>query len=199
MTVSFSDVQRILNWTTKKIDLLRNVAASKTKEPRRGQVYWCEFGENIGSEQSKRRPALILSIDASNKTSPNVMVAPITTHQSNHWSVFNLNRPASSTVGGYVLLGNVVTVSKARLDGLIDQLTTKEMEGVENSLLYSIGVRSKVNKLKERIARTDKHLEEVKAQRNAAVDALKEIKKTLGLPEDAHVSAILALLAKEQE
>ncbi|MGZ4107359.1 MAG: hypothetical protein ACXVO1_08485, partial [Tumebacillaceae bacterium] len=117
----------------------------------------------------------------------------------NHWSVFNLNRPASSTVGGYVLLGNVVTVSKARLDGLIDQLTTKEMEGVENSLLYSIGVRSKVNKLKERIARTDKHLEEVKTQRNEAVDALKEIKKTLGLPEDAQVSAILALLAKEQE
>ena len=42
-------------------------------------VYYCDFGKNLGSEQSGLRPCVILQNDKGNKYSPTTIVAPITT------------------------------------------------------------------------------------------------------------------------
>jgi mRNA interferase MazF len=47
-------------------------------EPRRGDVYWINLDPAIGAEIKKLRPCVIISPDAANRTSPLVIVAPIT-------------------------------------------------------------------------------------------------------------------------
>lgn len=44
----------------------------------RGEVYWCYLGENIGNEESKKRPVVIIQNQKGNDNSPTTIVAPIT-------------------------------------------------------------------------------------------------------------------------
>jgi mRNA interferase MazF len=44
----------------------------------RGAIHYCALGENIGNEQNKERPVIIVSSDTINSTSGNVLVAPLT-------------------------------------------------------------------------------------------------------------------------
>lgn len=44
----------------------------------RGEVWQCELGQNIGSEQNESRPVLIIQNDVTNTHSPNTIIAPLT-------------------------------------------------------------------------------------------------------------------------
>ena len=44
----------------------------------RGEIYWVEFDPVKGSEQSGRRPALVVQNDVGNRVSPTTVVAAIT-------------------------------------------------------------------------------------------------------------------------
>lgn len=192
MTLPYNDVINMSKWMTKKYQLIRKVPSASKRKVLRGQVYWCEFGENVGSEQCLRRPALILSNNPSNKTSPNVIVAPITNTASNNGSVFPLNRGQGSPLTGNVLLANIKTISKARLGDHIDDLDDKtEMPGVEDALFNSLGIASRFNKLEKQLQSTNNHLKNVKNARNTAQDGIKEIAKALKLKEDATIQEIL--------
>lgn len=83
----------LMTWVSKKIDLI--VAADNFKKsvrlakqqgkpkPRpllvsRGEIWQCELGQNVGSEQNESRPVLIIQNDVNNKLSPNTIIAPLT-------------------------------------------------------------------------------------------------------------------------
>lgn len=200
MTLPFNDVIKVSQWMTKKFRLIKNVNAATRRKPRRGQVYWCEFGENVGSEQSERRPALILSNNPSNQSSPNVIVAPITNTASANASVYPLARPTTSPIQGNVLLANIKTISKARLGDLIDELDANtEMPKVEDAMYNALGVAHKFKTLQQQLDRTTKHLDSVKKARNLAQDILKEIEVELGLAEGATKEDILAKIQELKE
>lgn len=48
---------------------------------RKREIFYCEFGVNIGSEQRYKRPCVILQNDFGNTTNDTVIVAPITTYE----------------------------------------------------------------------------------------------------------------------
>lgn len=110
----FSDMKRMSGWLAEKLLLQSRVGSAGNRLVYRGQVYWCDFGENVGSEQCRQRPALILQNDRSNRSSPNTIVAPITSKDKSGLRTAARLRERPD-VNGFVLLGNVRTVSKARL------------------------------------------------------------------------------------
>lgn len=111
------------------------------KEILRGQIWACQLGEDekLAGEQRGYRPVLILQNDIGNKYSPTVIVASITTKKKKNLPTHvdvQLREPS------VILLEQIFTVSKERLNFCIKELTPEEMEEVEIKMLVSLGVIS---------------------------------------------------------
>ena len=63
MSIEITNAQLFISWMEKKA-YLNSIAPKAAKRfVKRGQVFWCHFGLNVGSEMSKStpRPAVIVS------------------------------------------------------------------------------------------------------------------------------------------
>lgn len=69
----------LVKWINKKINLSRKSAKYTVSQK---EIFYCELGINIGSEQDELRPVVILQNNSGNISSTTTIVAPITTHNS---------------------------------------------------------------------------------------------------------------------
>jgi len=131
----------LLEWTYKKYKLLFN---GMPEYVYKRDIYYCELGKNIGSEQGGCRPVVIIQNDRGNETSKTTMVAVITTHRGakviksdkgelleyidengetvtrklNYYEVpIELEAKPSKVIEGVINLTQIYTVSKKRLVG----------------------------------------------------------------------------------
>ena len=72
------------------------------KTPERGDLIVLDFDPQIGHEQTKRRPALVLSPAAFNDALGLAFVAPITTKPRGH--AFEVPLPSGGRVNGVVMV-----------------------------------------------------------------------------------------------
>lgn len=104
-------------------------------EPARGDVFWVDFDPARGSEQSGRRPGVVISSDGANRALPVVTIAAITTKKrasSPLQLVLPRGRPCAqeSAVLGF----HVVSIDKGRLDGFVGSLDAEQMESLRRLL-----------------------------------------------------------------
>jgi len=98
----------------------------------RGDVWWVNFEPSIGGEIRKKRPAIIISNNASNKFLNRVQIIPIT---SNTDRLFPSE--AYVTVAGKkgkAMADQLATVSKQRLSKCIGSVSDDEMNMVVEAI-----------------------------------------------------------------
>lgn len=180
MNIDLSKTQQYLDWLKTKLYLnARSTNASK-RVIKRGEVYWCELGQGIGSEESKRRPCVVLQADQANVKSPNTLVAPITHTSSNLPVVIPIKERKNSNgeilLDGHALIGNMVCVSKGRLGDYIVTLDTDELKEIDKAIAISTDIKryydklekmfkdkeDYISKLKKKISMLEKELEQQK-------------------------------------
>lgn len=181
MQIDFSKTNRLIEWLKKMIYLDTTVVSAQKRVVFRGQVYFCELGEGIGSEEIKERPCIIIQNNLGNKNSGNIIVAPIT--NGGLLSSISVTIPSNKykytdkTGTQLYLSGNIVTVSKARLGNFIVDLSKEKslMEEVDEKIIISIGLYSKFKKLNDTISADKITIEKLKNQRNSLTEKLKNI------------------------
>lgn len=165
MNIDLLKTQQYIDWLKKKLFLNAISDSAKNRKIYRGQVYRCNFGVGIGSEESKERPCVILQYDSANKTSPNTLVAPITHSSSTLPVVVSIKDKFDSSgkliLDGNVLLGNITCVGKARLGDYVTALSKDEMKQIDNAISISLDINQYYQKLKNMYYDKLEHIEKL--------------------------------------
>lgn len=147
--------QRYTKWLSQKI--FHSVAKTnqRTWTVKRGEVYFVDLGQNIGSEENKVRPVVVLQANSYNFRSPVFTCAivssspvtipdiqvPITGTYS-----YTDDKGSSQTLVGAVDLGQIKTIAKERIvTRKICQLST-EMDEIDKKLLNVFGLSPLLSK-----------------------------------------------------
>jgi len=105
---------------------------------KRGEVWWVNFEPSVRGEIRKKRPAAIISNDASNKHLNRVQVAPLTSKIGRVYpseAVVSLHdRPSKA------MADQLTTVSKHRLIEQARQLLHADMQNVEHAMKIQLGL-----------------------------------------------------------
>lgn len=110
---------------------------------RRGDMYYADLGQGIGSEQKGTRPVVIIQNNVGNKHSPTVIIAAITskTHvKAKLPTHYYIDAGNGLELPSIVLLEQIRTIDKRRLSGYIGRLDEKHIRGINHALAISIGL-----------------------------------------------------------
>lgn len=151
INIDLSKTTQYIEWLKTQLYLNCKADSAKKRIVKRGEVYKCNLGAGIGSEESKERPCVVLQRNSGNMKSPNTIVAPITHTKSTLEVVIHIEDKRDSSgnliLDGNVLLGNIICVSKARLGDYVTKLAPKEMEKIDEAISISMGIKHYYDKL----------------------------------------------------
>jgi len=105
---------------------------------RRCEVWWVSFDPSIGGEIKKKRPAVIISNNASNRFLNRVQVVPLTSKTDRLY-------PSEAVVvfegkECKAMADQLATVSKARLFRRADILSQEDMHKIEEALKIQLDI-----------------------------------------------------------
>ena len=110
---------------------------------KRGYIFYADLSPVVGSEQGGIRPVLVIQNDVGNRYSPTVIVAAITsqidkaklpTHVEVSAADYNLEKDS------VILLEQIRTIDKQRLEKKITELDERLMRKVDEALSISTGL-----------------------------------------------------------
>lgn len=110
----------------------------------RGDVWWIDFGEPLGSEPGYRRPALIVSSDRFNRSRiATVIVTAVTSNLRLAGAPGNVELEAGAAAlpkDCVVNVSQTLVVDRSRLVEIIGTLGSVEMRQVDDGLRLALGL-----------------------------------------------------------
>ena len=121
---------------------------------KRGEVYWCDFGEAYGHEQGGFRPAIIVQNDTGNSHSPTTIVIACTTaHKKrlpvhfctrfSHQNMLDYDPARVGSANNVIMAEFIRTVDKTRLRKYMGSLTPEFMKIIDEKVEISLHLHSK--------------------------------------------------------
>lgn len=114
---------------------------------KRGEIYWANLAPRSGSEQTGKRPVIILSHDAFNQTSGwrSIIVIPVST-SSNQAKRGPTVVPLPAGTAGLpndcsAICHQITTLDRAKLTELIGTLSSELLATIEKALLAAVDIR----------------------------------------------------------
>lgn len=143
--------QRITSWVAQKIYYNVGKTNQRYWTVKRGEVYFVDLGQNIGSEENKLRPVVVIQSDAYNFRSPVFTCAIISSSTITMPDIqvpISGNYPykdengAPKSLQGAIDLGQIKTVAKERIrTRTICSLSQNEMDLVDVALMSVLSLR----------------------------------------------------------
>lgn len=116
---------------------------------KRGDMFYADMPQGVGSEQSGYRPVIILQNDVGNKHSTTVIVAPLTSVSHTKAKLpthYIMKAESGLEKPSIVLLEQIHTIDKQRLQKYIGKASDKALAGIEYALAISLGFIDPVTK-----------------------------------------------------
>ncbi len=212
MNIDLTKTQQYLEWLKNKLYLNAIAPSAKNRIIYRGQVYRCNLGIGVGSEECKERPCVILQYNSANRTSPNTLVAPITHTSSTLPIVVPITAKTDASgkliLDGNVLLGNIICVSKARLGDYITDLTSDEMRLVDKAISLSLDINHYYQTLQniyndklqyiEKLKESRSNLQTVLASKQQQIDDFQKLFETYHFSNINELTEFLDKSSKEK-
>jgi mRNA-degrading endonuclease toxin of MazEF toxin-antitoxin module len=124
------NISEYVEWSYRK-QLMSDTAITRNNiKPKRGEIWTCDLGKNIGSEEYKLRPVIIVQNNTGNDLSPTTIIVPISKRPKKiaiHIEVkdtdYTIAKGEKEGVTGTILCEQIRVISKARLGRHIATLT----------------------------------------------------------------------------
>ncbi len=107
----------------------------------RGEMYYADLRQGIGSEQKGRRPVVIIQNNVGNRYSPTVIVASITSKvgiKAKQPTHYYIGAEDGLDLPSVALTEQLRTIDKHRLENYIGRLSSKHIDGLNHALAVSI-------------------------------------------------------------
>lgn len=151
LLLSNIEILEIMNFEDKSIEEKKEIRYNRVK---RGQVYYCDFGEPYESEQAGIRYAIIVQNDTGNKFSPNTIVISCTTssrenlptHLSFTFSKDNMKGYSQEKVrekNNILQAETIRDISKSRLLEYLGTMSDDFMKEVDKYIEISLELKRK--------------------------------------------------------
>ena len=121
--------------------MIATVYVTKNFGFRRGEIYFADLDPHYGSEQGGKRPVIVIQNNTGNKFAPTVIVAAVTskvTKKPNQPTHVLIDRNPAFSRPSMVLLEQVFTIDKERIQRLLGQTTPDEMYQINEALMNSL-------------------------------------------------------------
>ena len=136
----------------------------------RGDIYYADLSPAIGLETGGIRPVVVIQNEVSNKYSPTVIVAAVTSMIERAKLPMHVEISAKDYAldkDSVILLEQIKTIDKRRLKKKIGHIKEEDINKIDEALSISVQLRNKIEGIKKR----NKEIEEI----NSAISILKNI------------------------
>ena len=166
-TTDESEIVETVNAETDEVVVKTPESSRKVRIVKRGEVYRCDLGDAVGSEQGGIRPVIVIQNDKGNKYSPTTIVIPFTTRYKPKYlpthftfkfteeTMVDYTKAHPGLTSGYstALAEQIQTVDKTRFMQYLGTMTDSFMDELSSFICTSLSLTTEEkNEASEAIA-----------------------------------------------